>query len=116
MVGHNLASVGGKAMVAPIEFGCPSCRRRLRTPAEFAGKPSCCPMCQSAITVPMASLPEVSNNSVPMGIRLPNNLGGLETTVSRKTADGMAQTMLGGLLVVVGVIICGMFGIRMNRS
>ena len=42
----------------------------------------------------------------------PKGICGFQTKVSRKSADMMATTFLGGLLVVIGVIVCAIFGIR----
>lgn len=38
-----------------IEFDCPTCRTRIRTPDEAAGKKARCPTCQSIVPIPLAS-------------------------------------------------------------
>lgn len=43
-----------------IEFDCPTCRTRIRTPDEAAGKKARCPTCQSIVPIPLASTAEPS--------------------------------------------------------
>lgn len=53
----------------PIEFECPSCRSRIRTPDEAAGKKARCPNCKEISPVPLSS-------SAPLG-----NLGNSTTSL-----------------------------------
>lgn len=39
----------------PIEFRCPQCNKRLRTPDSSAGKTAKCPSCSNPVTVPATS-------------------------------------------------------------
>jgi len=50
--------------------------------------------------------------TVPFKMALPKSLGGVETTVSQGTANTMAKVTTGGFLVVLGVVVAAMFGIR----
>lgn len=43
---------------------------------------------------------------------LPNNCGALDVEVTQETANQMATTFLGGLLVAIGVFLAAMIGIR----
>src|SRR6187399_1705282 len=38
-----------------IEFDCPNCRARIRTPDEAAGKKARCPQCQQISPVPVST-------------------------------------------------------------
>ena len=50
--------------------------------------------------------------TVPLKVALPQNLGGIQTTVSQPTADSLAAVVTGGFLVVVGVVAAAFFGMR----
>jgi hypothetical protein len=50
--------------------------------------------------------------TVPLKVALPKNLGGIETTVSKGTANSLAKVVTGGFLVALGVAIAAFFGIR----
>jgi hypothetical protein len=54
----------------PIEFECPSCRSRIRTPDEAAGKKARCPNCQQISPVPLnssgAPLGNLGNSTTPL--------------------------------------------------
>lgn len=54
--------------------------------------------------------------TVPFKVALPKSLGGVETTVSQGTANSMAKVVTGGFLVVLGVFVAGMFGIRVPKA
>ena len=43
---------------------------------------------------------------------LPNRCGELDVEVTQETANQMATTFLGGLLVAVGIFLAAMIGIR----
>jgi hypothetical protein len=50
--------------------------------------------------------------TVPLKIALPENLGGIETTVTQDTANDVAKVVTGGFLVVLGIAVAAFFGIR----
>ena len=111
-----------------IKFRCDGCDAGLKTGAQQGGKPFHCPRCEAPGTVPMTRalvpVPKVpmapvprrakkrKNAGVPVRLRLPGDLGGMQARVSRKTADSMATTMLGGILVAIGVALAAFFGLK----
>lgn len=64
----------------------------------------------------LPSLPEVRSGIVPATRRvrmaLPKDCGALDVEVTQETADSLAKTFLGGLLVAIGVFVAAMIGIR----
>jgi DNA-directed RNA polymerase subunit RPC12/RpoP len=50
--------------------------------------------------------------TVPVRMNLPKGLGGMEVPVTQGTANSMAQTFLGAMLLAIGVTLAAMLGIR----
>ncbi len=50
--------------------------------------------------------------TVPVTMTLPNGLGGLTLPVRQDTADSMAKTFLGALIMGIGVMLAAMLGLR----
>lgn len=116
-------------MKTMFQFRCPACAAGLKTSGDQAGTPFDCPRCQSPGTVPPAgalvplSKPEIvrrdvrpvgrlkkRNGSVPVRLQLPGQLGGMQAQVSQGTANTLAKTFLGGLLVAIGVALAAFLG------
>jgi predicted Zn finger-like uncharacterized protein len=57
----------------PIEFNCPSCQAKIRTPDNSAGRSARCPKCSTVLTVPGASSASAvsSGSSAPPGFSSP---------------------------------------------
>ncbi len=53
----------------PVEFICPGCSRKLRTPDESAGKKAKCPQCGTIVDVPGASAPAQESAPAPPEFR-----------------------------------------------
>jgi DNA-directed RNA polymerase subunit RPC12/RpoP len=64
--------------------------------------------------VAMPARPEQAG--VPFNVTLPHNMGGIQTTVSKGTANSIVKTVIGGILVALGVVVMAMFGIRRPRA
>jgi hypothetical protein len=106
-----------------IEFSCPVCREELEINPRSAGKEKQCPECNTPIRVPRVSPArnrpsersrrDKKSVKVRMGIA---NLGGLETTVSKQDAGRMGHTFVGGIIALLGVIVCAMLGLRMHKK
>lgn len=122
-------------MKTMFKFRCPACDAGLKTSGEKAGTPFDCPRCQSPGTVPPAGAlvplpgaevaprrarpadrPKKSGGGVPVALRFPGRLGGLKAEVSRKTANTIATTTIGGVLVAIGVALAAMILGGKNRS
>lgn len=112
-------------MKTMFQFRCPACAAGLKTRGDQAGTPFDCPRCQSPGTVPstgaLVPLPKAAvapcrdrpkkpGGGIPVALRFPGKLGGLETEVSRKTANTMATVTLGGVLVAIGVVLAAFLG------
>lgn len=114
-----------------IEYACPTCKADFGTYPEKAGTGTNCIYCKTDFMIPVGLHPKevsvslaphhrevspqeavVVPNNVPLRMILPNGLGGLDVPVSQKTANSIAQTFLGGLLVAIGVALAAMIGIR----
>lgn len=114
-----------------IEYECPTCNAEYGAYPEKAGTSHNCGFCKTNFLIPVGLRPrevsvggsafiaEVSPqeaaavpNTVPVRMTLPNGLGGLAVPVSPETANSMAQTFLGALLVAIGVALAAMIGIR----
>jgi len=112
-----------------VRFTCPECDQRLKSLATNAGRRCRCTRCSTQLKVPKHSralavrpvaYPVVAparrkQTTVPFKLALPKSLGGMETTVSQGTANTTAKVVTGGFLVVVGVAVAALFGIRMPR-
>ena len=112
-----------------IRFPCPACNRQLTIKAPLRERQSKCPACSTPLLIPaMAPVPVViprehipfvlpadyPEATVPVNLGMPRGMGSLQTKVTQKTADHMASTWLGGVLVVIGVVIAAMFGIKVS--
>lgn len=53
----------------PVEFICPGCSRKLRTPDESAGKKAKCPQCGTIVDVPNTSTPTLEPIPAPSEFR-----------------------------------------------
>ena len=53
---------------------------------------------------------------MPVALRFPGRLGGLKAEVSRKTANTIATTTIGGVLVAIGVALTAMILGGKHRS
>jgi len=102
-----------------IRWSCWECNKKLKAPKREIGDPIECPGCYARQTVParstrpprlpMAMAAPEDGGTVPVNLGLPK-LGSLQTKVTQKTADNMASSFLGGILVAIGVILAGMIG------
>lgn len=120
-----------------LKFACPNCNVGLKAKEKNAGRSYDCPKCKTKVTVPVrASLvpivipvvvPEIvsdeqgkmtrrnkrrNQSTTPVELTLPKGLGGMKANVSQGTANTLAKTFLGGLLVVMGAIVMAMFGVK----
>jgi hypothetical protein len=118
-----------------VRFTCSQCRKVLKSPATNAGQRCRCPQCLTPMMIPVQAgaltarpmvqpvrvrYPAVAparreQGAVPFKIALPKNLGGMETTVSKGTANSMAKVVTGGFLVALGVVLTAILGIRTGR-
>lgn len=110
-------------MSSMTKFRCPSCQAGLSTSAEKVGRSYQCPRCQAPGTVPLtralvplpkaevapAPRPRKPVKRVPVALRFPGQLGGMQAKVSQKTANTMATATLGGMLVAIGVTLAALF-------
>ena len=99
-------------MSALVRFKCPSCNVGLKSKEEKAGLVTHCPRCREDLVVPEALpvVPEARRKkTVPVGLKLPNGAA-VNAEVSQETANTMAKTFLGGLLVAIGVVLAAWFG------
>ncbi len=118
-------------MKTMFKFRCPSCDAGLKTSGDKTGTPFDCPRCQSPGTVPpvgaLVPLPKAGlaprrtrpkepGGGVPIALRFPGRLGGLKAEVSRKTANTIATTTTGGVLVAIGVALAAMILGGKHRS
>ena len=110
-----------------IRFNCAVCDRKLKAFKDEIGDPIPCPRCEAIVFVPGKStrpppvpkappLPMVipveeagEAGTVPVNLSVPQ-VGALQTKVTQKTADSMASTFLGGLLVAMGVLLMTLLG------
>jgi DNA-directed RNA polymerase subunit RPC12/RpoP len=120
--------MANKLTKASIWFKCRDCDKRLRGYKDEIGDEIECPRCQSLVFVPPRStcpppLPKRSavpwvipvtqdqedSKTVDVNVGLPQ-VGSLKTKVTQKTADSMASTFLGGILVAMGVLLTSFLG------
>jgi hypothetical protein len=108
-----------------IRFICPGCDTPLTTVPMNAGQRICCTHCSTGMTIP-GQAPSMSERPVahplavtakqkdvvPLKIALPNNLGGIESSVTQGTANGIAKVVIGGFLVAIGFVLAMFFGSR----
>jgi hypothetical protein len=116
-------------MKSMLKFACPECRVALKAKAKNAGRSYDCPKCEAKVTVPGSLVqvqrpvivPEIiptgqqkrpNEGTSPVELTLPKGLGGMKVNVSQGTANTIAKTFLGGLLVVMGAIVMAMFGVK----
>jgi hypothetical protein len=89
-----------------VEFDCPRCAEPLELDKDQANKPCNCPSCNQMIQLDLGSQTDL----VPVRINVPK-LGTFEGRMSKEDAGRMGQTWLGGMLALLGVIVCVMLGI-----
>jgi hypothetical protein len=114
-----------------IRFLCPSCSKRLKVRGALSGGRCMCPACVNLIKVPLTGgslivrptapapappTPPADEQLVPVEITLPRKMGGMRAMVSRKDAGMMAQTLIGGLVALAGVLLCAFFGLRLPKG
>ena len=66
--------------------------------------------------VPMVVAVPQKEEAVPFKVALPNNMGGVETTVSQPTVNSVVKVAAGGLMVALGVAVAAYFGVRPPRA
>ncbi len=100
-------------MSALVRFRCPGCNVGLKSKQEKAGIVTACPKCREDLVVPeaLSVVPVVrqKKKTVPVGLTLPNGAA-VNAEVSQETANTMAKTFVGGLLVAIGVVLAAWFG------
>jgi DNA-directed RNA polymerase subunit RPC12/RpoP len=101
-----------------VEFVCPGCHENLHVEKHRTAQPVSCPRCSTLIKVEVnhRGLDRGSGGDgvpVKMGLR---HLGSFETTVSRKDAGRMGHTFLGGMLALLGVVLCAFLGINFSKK
>jgi len=52
VIGEEEVAAQDDVSTEPVEFDCPGCGTRLRSPVDHAGRPVQCPSCRATITVP----------------------------------------------------------------
>lgn len=115
-----------------IEYACPECNKGFAIVPERAGTEDTCNHCKTTFTIPTGQpirllrdgvlVPQergfevaagaASGGAVPIEMSLPKGLGSFKAPVTQGTADRMAGTFLGGLLMASGVVIASMLGLR----
>jgi hypothetical protein len=114
-----------------IEYTCPGCNAGYGALPENAGHNTSCSKCNTTFMVPVGLTPmfvpmnapgvvaditpqhaAAAKNAVPIRMQMPGGHGALEVPVSQQTANSMAKTFLGGLLVAIGVVLAVMLGIK----
>ena len=110
-----------------VRVRCPRCDRRLRISAKSHRRRVTCPVCDHRLIVPAANLPVVvyrtapmeqpeapymqpmdfppAEPTVPLSLRFPQGAGGIQTTVTQKTADDLTKVATGGFLVAIGMVL-----------
>jgi hypothetical protein len=110
-----------------VRIRCPICNTRLRTSEQSRGRRLTCPACDRRLMVPTRSLPVVvyrpgpveqpevpyvqpmglrpAEPTVPLELRFPHVPGGIQTTVTQKTADDIGKFAVGGFLVAIGMVV-----------
>jgi phage FluMu protein Com len=115
--------------ILPVRFRCSQCQKRLRAKSELRGQELICPNCKDFTTVllkglapsnlpvpvqqplPLLAAPlkldtvPPGEPTVPLSLSFPKGAGGVQTTVTQKTADDCAKFAVGGLLVAVGMVV-----------
>ena len=102
-------------MSALVRFSCPRCNVGLKSKEEKAGVLTHCPRCREDLVVPhpvvghARPIARKRKKTVPVGLSLTNGAA-VNAEVSQETANTMAKTFLGGLLVAIGVVLAAWFG------
>ena len=115
--------MGRDLMVETIRFSCKECNRKLKAPRTKLGDEIKCPRCKALVFVPARSTREeilvmrdfdddAKDGTVGLNIALPKQLGAVNTLVSQSTANAAASTMVGGLIMAVGVILATILGLK----
>lgn len=114
-----------------LSYKCPKCKELDLLEPQTMGSEAACKGCQSSFIVPVKRQselieviddwdddeedepkPKQKQKTTTMRMALPKGLGSMETKVTQRTADGMAQTFLGGLLALAGVFVAVFLGRR----
>jgi hypothetical protein len=114
-----------------VEYQCPTCNAGYGSLPEKAGHNTSCSNCKTNFMVPVGLTPtfvavsapaviaEVMPQqtaavpgTVPIRLQMPGGHGALEVPVDQRTANSLAKTFLGGLLVAIGVALAAMMGAR----
>lgn len=108
-----------------IKFKCPGCASRYETAERYSGEIWECPRCDGILEVPKVPSPALpaplapkpvrrkrrkKQAVVPIGLKMPHGLGGMQAKVTQGTANTMAKTFLGGILVAIGVALAALVG------
>jgi DNA-directed RNA polymerase subunit RPC12/RpoP len=110
-----------------VRIRCPICNTRLLTSGEARGRRVICPECDHRLIVPTRRLPVVVYRpgpmeqpelpymppmtlspvepTVPLSLKFPQGTGGIQTTVTQKTADDLTKVATGGFLVAIGMVL-----------
>ncbi len=115
---------------ALIEYQCPNCEGHFGALPECAGEQTTCSYCKTGFMIPLGlesrlvhvSEPEddievrpagrEGRKLVPVKMSLPKGLGSFEAPVTVGTADRMATTFLGAVIMAIGVVIAAMLGLK----
>jgi hypothetical protein len=94
-----------------INYDCTSCGEPLEINQRAAGKEKPCPACNKPVMVPDVgkgdqTAPGKKSVKVRMNI---GGVGGIDTEVSKRAAEGIAYTVVGALVVLIGII----FGMKL---
>ncbi len=98
-----------------IAFDCRKCGEPLDISERKAGHVTTCPACNGPVTVPGAtSTPPASaggdkKHKVKMTL---GKYGGIEAEVDKKGAERAILVGAGGIMALLGVILCALLGIR----
>jgi hypothetical protein len=116
-------------MSAKTKLKCPNCAKSLLAPSRIENSTFKCPACAKSFKVPMvlpvrkAAMPPPleyraspeDDATVPVGVTLPCGVGEVKAQVTKKTADSIILTTVGGFLVAVGMVLMAILTGGKNR-
>src|ERR1019366_3092539 len=123
---HCTVGLKAEADKAGRTSRCPNCKNKVTVPRQSAlvkeARPVLVPVARRVLVPGGISDAEErklarrrnrrNKETTPVKLTLPKGLGGFEGKVSQGTANTIAKTFLGGLLVALGVIVMAMFGVK----